>query len=110
MKNIRIKEILGNKIILRSSISHIAERVDNDTCCLDFSGVEFISRSFADELYSFIEKGNISLEITNTNEVVKAIMQAVEHTHTQGRKHIQESITISKASTKQDLLEFLSTF
>lgn len=110
MKTIKIKEILGNNIILRSSITPLKEKISNDTLFLDFEEVDFISRSFADELYSFIEKNNTLLQIINTNEVIKVIMQAVETTHKKGRKPLKEHIAISKANNSKELLDFLSAF
>lgn len=110
MKTIKIEKILGNNIILRSSIKPLKEKISNNTLFLDFEGVDFISRSFADELYSFIENKNIPLEIINTNEVISAIMQAVERTHKEGRKPLKEHIDISKVNNSKELLDFLSAF
>jgi len=52
---IRIRERVGNLLMLRSSVGPIFHKIaqlDETEVVVDFSGVEFMSRSFADEYRS----------------------------------------------------------
>ena len=102
--------VIISNIIFRDSVNiiiKIANKEDSDV--LDFSGVKFISRSFADELYTFIERNTGNPETINKSEVIDAMLSAVANTHLHGR-HKQAKISVGKATTKEELTKFLSTF
>ncbi len=78
MKTIVIKEHVGNKDLRsRVSINCLKEALtgDNDYI-LDMNGIEFISRSAADELYNIVydHKG---IKIVNQAETVKQMTDIV---------------------------------
>lgn len=71
MNNItlNIKSILGSDIRVRSRIFEIVSQMnERANYLLDFSGVEFISRSFADELITMTENANNKISIINTTQ------------------------------------------
>ncbi len=111
MKTIVIKEILSDDIRLRTNAEVVINAIndDTDTQTLDFKDVKFISRSFADELYSFIKKYP-KINLINMSSVVQSIMDAVRNTHKYGKKETKEKIVMGKITSEKDLRAFLSTF
>ena len=75
----------------------------------DFQGIDFISRSFADELLKFVEKGDISYEIKNMNSTIKDLFNVVKKTQNPSERHF-ETITITSFKRGIKLKEFLATF
>lgn len=57
MKKVLLSKVFGNNIFTRSSMAHFFEKLKSSEIELDFSGVDFISRSCADE---YIKKKNAS--------------------------------------------------
>lgn len=95
-----VKEVLSDDIRLRNNVNVIIKIINKeDISVLDFAGVKFISRSFADELYSFIEKNNGVPTIINQSDIVSEMLSAVAKTHTQGRPE-QTKIKVSKVDSK----------
>lgn len=77
---LKISNILGTDIRTRIRILELAQKTQGyDSSVLDFSGVAFISRSFADELITFSEAEtprkitfiNVSEEIMSLLSIVK---------------------------------------
>ena len=80
MNNItlNIKSILGSDIRVRSRIFEIVSQMnERANYLLDFSGVEFISRSFADELITMTENANNKISIINTIQEVSDLLRVV---------------------------------
>lgn len=106
METIKIKDVLSEDIRLRNNADTIIGMIQNSKATvLDFSGVKFISRSFADELYSFLEN-NTSIALINESKIVSDMMNAVKKTHLLGRP-IQAKINIGKINSEKELSEFL---
>lgn len=81
MNNItlNIKSILGSDIRVRSRIFEIVSQMnERANYLLDFSGVEFISRSFADELITMTENANNKISIINTTQEVSDLLRVVK--------------------------------
>lgn len=79
MMTVLVKNILGNDIRTRARILDLINAMnDTEECNLDFSGVNFISRSFADELISLLESNSKRICIINTNDEIKTLLHIVK--------------------------------
>ncbi len=77
---ILLKQLFGSDIFARSRSKVLRNIIDNggDEIILDFDGVNFISRSFCDELFNLeSDCQNKSLEYINRNATIVAMMQRV---------------------------------
>ena len=63
-KIIRIAELIGSDIRSRKNADHIRKGIADctDVVELDFNGVEFISRAFADEIYTIVNENRNNVE------------------------------------------------
>lgn len=108
-KIVRISVLISTDIRSRANANIIRSVIDgiNDKIILDFNGVNFVSRSFTDELYNVLEEHkNISL--TNTSEIVKTMIDAV----CKGRKktrNINRNSDIKEFEDFASLSSFLAT-
>lgn len=86
-KRILIAQIISTDVRSRSRAQIIRNELDIEAKnLLDFSGVTFISRSFADELYSIKDEfANYDINIVEMLGVVKAMYEAVQFTRNQKR-------------------------
>ncbi|MBR1773889.1 MAG: hypothetical protein IJ759_00015 [Bacteroidales bacterium] len=108
MDTLNIKSVLGNNIILREDARNIIHYIkENNIKVLDFQGVDFVSRSFADEIYSYTKNNAIS--IINTNEVIDKMFRAVQHTHNNGRQIIN-NIEILPVNSDEELSKLLLAY
>ena len=75
---LNIKSILGTDIRTRSRIYEIVSRMCPDyEYTLDMSGVELISRSFADEMLSFVDNYSGHLDIVNSSPEIAEMLRIV---------------------------------
>lgn len=88
-------EVLKKEMPLTRDFSYI----------FDFSGIDFISRSFADELFHFITDKNISIEFVNANSNILEMFKAVQKN---GRKKSFHTIAVIPFSEKEEISNFLS--
>lgn len=108
-KIFKISELISTDIRSRANANIIRSLVDgiDDKIILDFEEVNFISRSFTDELYNVLEEHkNISL--INTSEIVKTMIDAVY----KGRKktrNINSNSEIKEFDDLASLSSFLAT-
>lgn len=87
---ISIAELLGADIRSRMRVQAIVAHLKpSEYNILDFKGVEFISRSFADELISCQEESGFKIDIIKTDENVDNMIAVVR----QGRKEKKISTT-----------------
>lgn len=104
---------LGSLLNTREAAINLMEiiaKAESKTVELDFSNVEFMSRSFADQFYkernSFQEKTNSIININNANEEIIKILQVVSKTQDKKeREYI--SIPVYKFSDKNLLKNYL---
>lgn len=110
MKKITIKvnEVLGNDIRTRARIFELTSRMgDSDECVLDFEGVTFISRSFADELISMKDAISRTIKFNNLNDELNTLMQIVERGRN-SKFRPEESGPIIVLNTMHDLECYLT--
>ena len=106
MKTVYMSSFTGTDLISRTTARDIldyARSMNDNHIVLDFSGVVFISRSFADEFYGCFhsnEHRGFEFEITNANNDVEAMLAAVSKTHGVVRKKSQNGSSINEFSPK----------
>ena len=105
---IRLVDLLGTTIHTREASNQLLKLVQENPCQkieLYFLNVSYISRSFADQLYA--DKTRLSndlrkyLVITNANDEVISMLQAVERTQNKSRKQYVDSPVYKYSSWKQ---------
>lgn len=113
---IPVLKLLGAIVHTREASHILLQVVENNPCDkvdIDFSGVEFISRSFADQFHTdtlaLAERTNKSIIITNANEPVINMLQAVAKTQDKARRHYSK-IPVYKYSSRSSLERFLISF
>jgi hypothetical protein len=86
-KRILIARIISTDVRSRSRAQIIRSELNKEVLnLLDFSGVTFISRSFADELCSIIKEfPECNIKIVEMMGVVKAMYETVQFSRTQKR-------------------------
>ncbi len=86
MRTIKICELIGSSDILNRIYAHdISNTVlnsEDSTVKLDFTGVQFTTRSFMDEFYNEVKKlqNNRAIQITGMSDDLKAMLAAVSRT------------------------------
>lgn len=80
-QEILLRSLFPKEIYTRQSCSRLQELIDrqSSSVVLDFKGIVFISRSFADELLCLFDASpSISFQCLNTNEDVSAMLSTVQ--------------------------------
>lgn len=80
MKTMHLSKIFSKNLALRDSARKVfALYVKENYGCLDFSNVELVSRSFANEFMKLEKKNNLNIEKKNMDEEVEFMFkQALE--------------------------------
>lgn len=110
-KNIKVLDLLGPDIRSRSNagaIEKIINELGNAKCVIDMEGVEFISRSFADELLEICKK-SFSV-IVNTHGIADTIIKIVNKSRSKSRVKHNGSAKIIKLHDMASLDLYLTTF
>jgi hypothetical protein len=109
---IQVAELLGKTIHTREAATQLLNVVVADPCSkieLDFSDVDYISRSFADQFHSdklqLIITSGKQIIVTNANEEVVNMLQAVAKT--QNKSYHSRSLPVFKYSNWNQLENFL---
>lgn len=110
---IPVYELLGENVISRTSSQPLMQII-RDTPCdyveLDFAGVRFISRSFADQFHC--DKMQLCLEsgkqiiVVNANDEIVSMLQVVSKTITAGERWMK-TVLVYKYTHYWDLEEYL---
>lgn len=110
---IPVSELLDNAIHTREAVSILMNAIEDKVCSdieLDFSGVEHISRSFADQFHfeklQFVQTHGKRIIVTNANEDVVNMLQAVARTQHKVDREYQR-IPVYKYSDRATLNNFL---
>lgn len=112
-KVIHIREYLPSIISTGKAIKEIRESISFDNNCkyiFDFSGIFFISRSFADEFYKFVTNSNIDYSILNANKNIEEMLNAVSRISKKDIKTDTDEITFTYFKNINELHSFLSSF
>ena len=90
-------------LYLRSDAHKILLPTESDVdVVLDFSDVEFVSRTATDELYVLTARYN-SVVLLNANSTVQVTWDAVTRTHERGKKSVSDQQTIINCNTMDDV-------
>lgn len=110
MNTIKIAISIGKDIRTRSFFRHDIEGlIDSNECVtLDFSGVSFISRSVADELYNILQDYP-SVQLCNMEKDVKMMYSIVERGRKRPRHYQTNDIEIVKLNTLEEMDKFFSS-
>ena len=94
---LKIAEVLGTELRTRSLMEWFAATLNaNDEYMLDMSGVEIISRSAADELYTITNMYHV--EIIWMTSFVQQMYDAVKLGRFQPRQHLSNDVTFIKCT------------
>ncbi|PDP58412.1 hypothetical protein [Prevotella intermedia] len=110
MKTIKIYEIIGNEVRSRSSIELIRNRMpcNENYFIIDMGNVDFISRSFADELYNLhIDKKEV--HFVNKSDTVEKMLDVVWKGRNTKRVRNTEEVEIEDYTNIDDFFKFLKT-
>jgi len=112
---INIKSLIGNTLDSRDEATHLfdllnSKCIDATEVVLDFTFVDFMSRSFADQFHKehmkWKQQNNISLSITNAPVQVIEILQAVAKTQ-RGKNGKVQDLPIYSFSKADQLSQYL---
>lgn len=111
-KIIKIAELIGVDIRSRQNADHIRNSIDNFSGVveLDFDGVEFISRSFADEVYTLVKENNDNVVLKNMEGIIGSMMSVVSESRTHKRVRKTKNANMKEFSDMESLSAYLSTF
>ncbi|MEN5055860.1 hypothetical protein [Sphingobacterium kitahiroshimense] len=93
--NIKLKDLFNDSLVTRESVHFLINYIDNELgeedcydITLDFTGIVFMSRVFADELYKQINLKNIHKSITFANMplIIKALLKVAKKYKLKERK------------------------
>ncbi len=110
-KVIKIVELIGSDIRSRQNADYIRNSIANfdGIVELDFNGVEFISRSFADEIYTIVKENRDNVALKNMKGIVDSMMAVVSESRTHERVRKTENANIKEFSDIESLSAYLST-
>lgn len=115
MRTINVREIAGSNLVSRPTAKDLFDFVKNTgtpEVILDFSGVEFASRSFADEFYNLFhlntERG-FKFTLSNVPVDIDAMLKAVASTQDGSGKDKGADADIYRPKDMDDLDACFST-
>ena len=102
-------ELIGSDIRSRQNADHIRNSIANydGVVELDFNGLEFISRAFADEIYSIVNESRDHVVLKNMKGIVDSMMSLVSESRTHKRVRKTENSTIKEFSDIESLSAYL---
>jgi anti-anti-sigma regulatory factor len=110
--SIHIKSEFGTSLNTREAATNLCKLISSKkttTVDLDLSGVEFMSRSFADQFYKeraeLRDKG-IAIFLINANEEIEKILEAVSRTQNKKDREFSD-IRVRRFSSMNDVSKFL---
>ena len=107
---VKLNTIYSADLYTRSRASELRSCINDEATevMLDFEGIGFMSRSFADEVCNIMDdKADIKFEFINRNADVEAMMEKVAEGRRQERKRGISNATIHKFEDMESLSEYL---
>ncbi len=107
---IHITEIIGNELLARSRAVILHQMIDGnaDKIILDFLGVIFITRSFADELCNTLDDFNGKISCINMAQNVETMMTIVSNGRNNKRKKGEPLMKFHHFNDVKSLSEYIS--
>lgn len=108
-KVIKLYDYIGSEGRSRVNVSklHIQELPVNTSMVLDCSGVNFLSRSFTDEIITQLGKRSYRLE--NANSIIQNMFKAVENGRSKPRRHSDDGAVMLYFDNMVDLSRYLNS-
>ena len=109
-QTIKLNTIFSADLYTRSRASELRACINENATevVLNFEGIGFMSRSFADEVCNIMDDNkNITFEFINRNADIEAMMNKVTEGRSQERKRGISNATIHKFEDMERLSEFL---
>jgi len=87
-QTLHLREIFEKNISMRQTVAQIQRQFDPDAkiVVLDFSDIEFVSRSFVHELIRFSKSSEKEIDFTNMNSIIQALFSKVKAAQPAPRK------------------------
>jgi hypothetical protein len=109
-QTIRLQDIYSADLYTRSRASELRASInpDADQVTLDFEGIGFMSRSFADELCNIMDdQKTVRFQFVNRTTDIEAMMQKVSEGRSRERKRGVGSPKMYEFTDMEKLSEFL---
>ncbi len=109
-KSIDISIVIGSDIRTRSRIRQLTEHIEpKENYDIDFSHVEFISRSFADELVSLVDNSDGRINCVNMSHHINELLEIVRRNR---NVHVSPRPmgNVIKLETKEQMEAFFNAF
>ena len=110
IQTIRLYDIYRADLFSRAKAAELASHInsDADSVVLDFSGIGFMSRSFADELYNIIAaQAPRTFDFVGRSHDIESLMQKVADGRTRERQFGIQHPQMLTFDTKDSLAVFL---
>lgn len=108
---IDIKNFLPSTITSRDAMEALKDQFSTNeedvSYVLNFDGIDFISRAFADELIHFLEQNKFSFQLLNATPLVSDMITTVQRNRGIKNKSFHE-VAITRPSDQEELNNFLS--
>lgn len=108
-KTIKIYDKIGSQGRSRVNANklHLEELAPDDCVILDFKGVDFLSRSFTDEVISQLGKRKYMLQ--NANDIITNMFHAVVDGRSKPRVHKSDGAVVLHFDNMVDLSRYLNS-
>ena len=109
-QTIKLNTIYSDDLYTRSRASELRARINDEATevTLDFEGIGFMSRSFADEVCNIIDDmGGKTFTLVNQNSDVATMMTKVRDGRSRERKRGVENAKMYEFQDMESLSEFL---
>lgn len=98
---LKLSERLGSEIRSRITVERIYEELNNKKIsCIDLSGIDFITRGVADELYNIQDRG---VSFINASSPVQCMLDIVANGRTNKRQLRSDNAKIIKCNNMEEL-------
>ena len=107
---INVFDILGTEVRSRSNAERIRDKMLlGSVNIINLRGIEFLSRSFADELYNIINESS-GTKISNAIGAVNNMLEIVKSSRQQKRVRRNENSDIKEFDDVDSFLTYVDTF
>lgn len=107
-ETVRIHDFIGSEGRSRINASklHLEELPEKSSVVLDCAGVNFLSRSFTDEIISRL--GGRGYRLENANSIIESMFKAVENGRGKPRRHSDDGAVVLRFDNMADLSRYLN--
>lgn len=104
-----IHQLFGTDVRSRSSVAKLAEILASDASIrvIDFSEVDFITRSVADEIYQIVKHASWPIRMIGQTGVVSVMLRAVAETNEAPRVRPIDNAVVKVFNNMKELSSYL---